>query len=253
MTKRIPSDNRILAKHATAIRRLGKRVVADVIEIGRLLTECKRICGHGNWLPWLDREFGWTDDTALNFMRVYELSKSRNFRDLSLPLSALYLLAAPSTPQEARDEIIERAQAGETIPVAEAKRIIEHSKDQQQPRKRTKPQAAQLPPRDDIGPASAGDAKRLQVRVEELQADKRLLEMKVAGLESKIEEAKTPAKPSPKGKSAPRCSICHEKKQAVLRPVFICGNCVDIYEVREAAPPDGGLDIPQSLRREPAR
>jgi hypothetical protein len=48
MTKRIPSDNRILAKHAAAIRRLGKRVVADVIEIGRLLTECKRICGHGN-------------------------------------------------------------------------------------------------------------------------------------------------------------------------------------------------------------
>jgi len=131
MTKRIPSDNRILAKHAAAIRRLGKRVVADVIEIGRLLTECKRICGHGNWLPWLDREFGWTDDTALNFSRVYELSKSRNFRDLSLPLSGLYLLAAPSTPQEARDEIIERAQAGETIPVAEAKRIIEHAKEQQ--------------------------------------------------------------------------------------------------------------------------
>jgi hypothetical protein len=253
MTKRIPSDNRILAKHAAAIRRLGKRVVADVIEIGRLLTECKRICGHGNWLPWLDREFGWTDDTALNFMRVYELSKSRKFRDLSLPLSALYLLAAPSTPQEARDEIIERAQAGETIPVAEAKRIIEHAKDQQQPRKRTKPQAAKLPPRDDIGPTSAGEAKRLQVRVEELQADKRLLEMKVAGLESEIEEAKTPAKPSPNSKSAPRCSICHEKKQAALRPVFICDNCVDIYEVREVAPPDDGLDIPQSLRREPAR
>ena len=137
MTKRIPSDNRILAKHAAAICRLGKRVVADVIEIGRLLTECKRICGHGNWLPWLDREFGWTDDTALNFMRVYELSKSRNFRDLSLPLSGLYLLAAPSTPQEARDEIIERAQAGEKIPVVEAKRIIEHAQNQQQPRKRT--------------------------------------------------------------------------------------------------------------------
>ena len=43
MTKRIPSDNRILAKHAAAICRLGKRVVADVIEIGRLLTECKHI------------------------------------------------------------------------------------------------------------------------------------------------------------------------------------------------------------------
>jgi Protein of unknown function (DUF3102) len=248
MTKRIPSDNRILAKHAAAIRRLGKRVVADVIEIGRLLTECKRICGHGNWLPWLDREFGWTDDTALNFMRVYELSKSRNFRDLSLPLSGLYLLAAPSTPQEARDEIIERAQAGEKIPVAEAKRIIEHAKNQQQPRKRTKPQAAQPPPRDDIGPASAGEAERLRVRIEELHADKRRLETKIAGLESEVEEAKAAAKPG--SKPASRCSICHAKKQAVLRPVFICDNCVDIYEVREAAPPDDGR---KSLQREPAR
>jgi len=241
MTKRIPSDNRILAQHGAAIRRLGKRVVADVIEIGRLLTECKRICGHGNWLPWLDREFGWTDDTALNFMRVYELSKSRNFRDLSLPLSGLYLLAAPSTPQEARDEIIERAQAGETIPVAEAKRIIEHAKNQQQPRKRTKPQAAQPPARDDIGPASAGELARLRDRVEELQAEKRRLQIKIGALESEVEEAKTAAKPAPESKSASRCSICHEKKQAVLRPVFICDNCVDIYEVRE------------SLRREPAR
>ena len=47
-----------LAEHVTAIRQLGKRVVADVAEIGRRLFECKRICGHGNWLPWLEREFG---------------------------------------------------------------------------------------------------------------------------------------------------------------------------------------------------
>jgi Protein of unknown function (DUF3102) len=253
MTKRIPSDNRILAKHAAAIRRLGKRVVADVIEIGRLLAECKRICGHGNWLPWLDREFGWTDDTALNFMRVYELSKSRNFRDLSLPLSGLYLLAAPSTPQEARDEIIERAQAGETIPVAEAKHIIEHAKDQQQPCKRTKPQAAQPPPRDDIDPASAGELARLRDRIEGLQAEKRRLQIKIGALENEVEEAKTAAKPAPESKSASQCSICRERKRAMQRSVFICDDCVHIFEVADAAPPDDGLDIPESLRREPAR
>jgi ribosomal protein S14 len=97
--------------------------------------------------------------------------------------------------------------------------------------------------RGDIGPASLGETERLHVRVEELQADKRRLEMKVAGLESEIEEAKAVAKPAPKTKIASRCSICHEKNRAVLRPVFICDNCVDIYEVREAAPPDDGLDI----------
>ena len=190
MAKRILSDNRILTKHAAAIRRLGKRVIADVIEIGRLLTECKHICGHGNWLPWLDREFGWADDTALNFMRVYELSKSRKFRDLSLPLSGLYLLAAPSTPKEARDEIIERAQAGETVPVAEVKRTIERTKGRKQPSSKpdkptTKPQANIA---DDFDADSRTEAERLRVRVEELQAQVRQRDIKITGLESEIEE-----------------------------------------------------------------
>ena len=43
-----------------------------MIEIGRRLTEMKKICGHGNWLQWLQREFGWTDRQALNYMRVHK-------------------------------------------------------------------------------------------------------------------------------------------------------------------------------------
>src|SRR5215471_21004737 len=129
----------VLAEHAAAIRKLGRQTVENVVEIGRLLTECKRICGHGKWLPWLEREFGWEETTAQRFMRVHELALSKSGNLPDLPVSAIYLLAAPSTPKEARDEIIERAQAGETIPVTEAKHIIEHVKDQQQPRKRTKP------------------------------------------------------------------------------------------------------------------
>jgi Protein of unknown function (DUF3102) len=117
-----------LSKHAAAIRGLGCRIVTDAIDIGCRLSECKRLAGHGRWLPWLEREFGWTDDTALNFMRAHELAKSRNFRDLSLPVSALYLLAAPSTPDAARDEIIERAKAGEAMPVKKVKRVIEAAK-----------------------------------------------------------------------------------------------------------------------------
>src|SRR5262252_10146615 len=128
MTKRIPSDNRILAKHAAAIRRLGKRVVADVIEIGRLLTECKRICGHGNWLPWLDREFGWEETTAQRFMRVHELALSKSGKLPDLPVSAIYLLAAPSTPKEAAAKVIEHAEAGKPMSVAEVKQIVEQAK-----------------------------------------------------------------------------------------------------------------------------
>jgi DUF3102 family protein len=62
-----------------AADREGKRAVAD-IEIGRRLIEAKAIAGHGNWSPWLEREFGWAENTAINFMRVAESAKTRNFR-----------------------------------------------------------------------------------------------------------------------------------------------------------------------------
>ena len=59
---------------AAAIRTIGKRAVCDLIEIGRLLTDAKLLAGRGNWLPWLDREFGWSDETARKWMNDYELS-----------------------------------------------------------------------------------------------------------------------------------------------------------------------------------
>lgn len=114
-----------LAEHAAVIRALGKRVIGDVIEIGKRLTECRRVTGHGDWLPWLDREFGWTEQTALNFMRVHEMAKSKTVLDLDLPIKSLYLLAAPSTPAEARDAIIDRSANGETLTHGQVQEIVD--------------------------------------------------------------------------------------------------------------------------------
>jgi hypothetical protein len=121
-TTPITSDT--LTDHAKEIRRLSKQVYSDVVEIGDRLTRCKKIVGHGNWLSWLDREFQWTDRTARNFMRVFEESKSETFSDLNLPVSALYLLAAPSTPDAARAEIVKLAEAGAAVSVETVKDVI---------------------------------------------------------------------------------------------------------------------------------
>ena len=120
----------VLAEHAELIRRLGKRMIADVIEIGRRLSECKRLLGHGNWLPWINREFRWTERTARNFVSAYEFasSKSANVADLTITVSSFYLLAAASTPEEARAEVVRRAEAGEALPHAEVKRIVGEAK-----------------------------------------------------------------------------------------------------------------------------
>lgn len=118
----------ILAEHAEAIRTIGKRVLADLLEIGRRLTECRVCIRHGRWGDWLREEFGWSDSTASRYMQAYELStKSPNLGNLDLPISGLYLLAQPSTPDKVREEILSRAQT-ERIPHAEVKRLIDDAR-----------------------------------------------------------------------------------------------------------------------------
>jgi hypothetical protein len=92
---------------ARQIRVIGKRAYADIIEIGRLLTAAKALAGHGNWLSWLDQNFGWSGTPrhagcgCTNFR-----SKIRNLRNLTL--SDLYLLAAKNTPPPVLAEIATR-------------------------------------------------------------------------------------------------------------------------------------------------
>jgi chromosome segregation ATPase len=69
----------------------------------------KQDLGHGQFLKWIDAEFGMKERSARNFMQVAERfgEKSANFADL--PLSILYEIAAPSTS----DEIVEKVLSGE--------------------------------------------------------------------------------------------------------------------------------------------
>jgi hypothetical protein len=124
-------DETILAGHANAIRHLGKLIIEHAIEIGRRLADAKSRIPHGRWQLWLEREFAWTERTALNLIRVYELltqSEFENFSDLQLPISGFYLLAGPSTPEAARKEIMQRAAAGERINVSTVRAVITRAK-----------------------------------------------------------------------------------------------------------------------------
>jgi Protein of unknown function (DUF3102) len=93
---------------------------------GRRLVECKAQCGHGNWLPWLEREFGWDERTARRYISVHELAgKSDTVSDLDIPMRSIYLLAAPSTPEEARQAVVEAAADGERLTHVQVKDIID--------------------------------------------------------------------------------------------------------------------------------
>ncbi|WP_212501411.1 DUF3102 domain-containing protein [Bradyrhizobium lablabi] len=118
-----------LRRSADEIRTRGKRVVGDIVEIGRLLTECKAQLGHGQWLPLLAREFGWSERTAQNFISVHGMlsGKSATVADLAIDAKALYALATRSMPNSVREQMLARAQQGDHVShrdVAEAVRAI---------------------------------------------------------------------------------------------------------------------------------
>jgi len=144
----VPDNNAILVEHAAAIRQLGKQTVENVIEIGRHLTEAKaeiRRLG-GSWGNWLQAEFKWSDQQARRCMHIFERkSELNNLLNADLPVSALYLLAAPSTPREAVDEVVERAQAGETVPVAEVKRVVRRHRSPSSKRKKRDGASIRIP------------------------------------------------------------------------------------------------------------
>ena len=87
----------------------------SIIEVGRELIEQKRLLGHGNFLPWIEAEFGMSGVSASRFMNVAEQFGSKSFTVKDLPPTALYALAAPSTPEPVRAEVLERAASGENV------------------------------------------------------------------------------------------------------------------------------------------
>jgi hypothetical protein len=122
----------VLAKYAAEIRRLGKRVKEGVVAIGRYLDRAQKHAGRGAWLAWIEAEFGWSDQTAYRFIHLYQAQENSDFHNLwnsDLPLSGLYQLAAPKTPDAARAEIAERVEAGEKVSCAKVTEVIAKAKD----------------------------------------------------------------------------------------------------------------------------
>jgi hypothetical protein len=122
-----PRLDQLLREQADAICDLRKRTGESIVEIGRRLTIVQHLTDHGKWTAWLKTELGWSHQTALNFMRVYQMvqgNKFKNFLNLSIPISSVYLLARPSTPDEARNEVLERAEAGEEMTVPKVKEAV---------------------------------------------------------------------------------------------------------------------------------
>lgn len=114
-----------LPDRARRIRNLVDVARGCIIEVGRELIAAKAEVAHGEWLPWLEREFGWSIRTADNYMNVAaKFASVANFSGVTIDATALYALSAPEVPQSTRDEAIERAEDGEHVTLADAEAMI---------------------------------------------------------------------------------------------------------------------------------
>lgn len=104
---------------AVRIRMRMARTAEDIVEIGRDLIRVKDLLGHGKFLPWIKDEFGMSRQTADNFVHVAETFGAKLPIVSNLPPTVLYALAAPSTPDEVKEEIIDRAKAGGKVTSAD--------------------------------------------------------------------------------------------------------------------------------------
>jgi hypothetical protein len=114
--------------HAVNIKRHEAKATAEIIAAGEDFIAVKALLGHGQWLDWLDVEFRMTDRTALNMMRIAAEfgDKSETVSDLST--SVLYMLAAPSTPEPARQAVIDASANGQRVTKELAREIIAEHK-----------------------------------------------------------------------------------------------------------------------------
>lgn len=107
---------------AQKIRAYGESLKGSMIAIGKRLQEVKYMLPHGQFETWIEVEFGLSQRTAQNLMNVAKVYGERKSEIVSfLPDAVLYALAAPSTPEEVRVEIEQRAANGEHVKVADVR------------------------------------------------------------------------------------------------------------------------------------
>lgn len=115
----------LLQQHTLEIKENLRETISIIWSVGRKLFEIRNLLKSGCFKAWLETEFRWSRPTAYNYINVYKAFPDLiSIRDLPIDSTALYRLAARSTPETARLEAVELAAAGERITLKAAKTLI---------------------------------------------------------------------------------------------------------------------------------
>ncbi len=108
-----------------------RRCAQDIYVIGYNLCQIKQKLKHGEFRIWLKTEFDWSVSAANKFMHVSQRFHLDDLEEVEISPSALYMLAAPSTPQEVRTQALNKAKEGQTITFSFAKQLLKQNQNEQ--------------------------------------------------------------------------------------------------------------------------
>lgn len=121
----VQQRTRELRDEQQVFERSMQQTTESAWRMGERLLDVKDRLDHGQFAKWLSAEFpNWGHRSADNFMAIASQFKFATVANLNMGLKALYLLAGARTPEEAREEAIERSDNGERITYSEALEIV---------------------------------------------------------------------------------------------------------------------------------
>jgi chromosome segregation ATPase len=207
-------DHAALAMRAE--ERIKARTVVTVIENGRDLLEVKNALGHGLFTEWLAQTFPFTERTAQRWMNAAEQYGAKSDLGSLLNSKVLQLLAAPSTPEDVREEIEARAAAGEKITVAEVERLKREARAAQAAAERLQAERSELLSRVDDATSREQQARdHLRLARERADAEtRRAADAARAAVLAEAEQAKRNAEMAKAEAEAARAALENAVRQA---------------------------------------
>lgn len=122
-------QSKTLDHYAKAIKSAQIKCVESLVAIGlnlQLAHDELASHGDGTFIRWVDDQCGFTRMSAHNYMALAEVFGKRDCKSLlqTATAEALYYLARNTTPEDAIEDAIKAAEAGERVTLSKAKDIV---------------------------------------------------------------------------------------------------------------------------------
>jgi hypothetical protein len=157
---------------AERIRNRAQQQIMAIMDTGRDLLTVKEQLKHGQFSTWLKAEFNMTDRTAQNYMQAATEFGTKTEIISDLPLTALYRLAAPSTPASVKEAVIDRLKAGERVGTQEVQEFIREAKDADKKALEDAKRAQKKPPSRAQRQAEQEQRQRAEERLQRIIAER---------------------------------------------------------------------------------